>query len=136
MIVYELDDGYFSINDLSILKVIKPTSRVDIFTLWKTQKGIKAGDRGIETRFKNKWNEISDQKPPETHIYVVGVLSNGDGPIHDRYLICDSNGIGIGTSIGGLGNKDFGIHHLKEDEVLQGREKLNFSFIAWKLPSV
>ena len=116
-------DAYFTANDLSILKLIKPTSRVDIFTLWKTQKGMKTGDREIVSKFQSKWKEISDQRPPETHIYIIGIFSTGDGPIHDRYVISDNKGISLGTSIGGLGNKDSGVHHLQEAEVTSVEQK-------------
>jgi len=115
--VIRIYDAYFSYKDLAILKCIKPNHRVDIFTLWKTHKGVKIGDRDVERLYKTKWEELSDQKPPETHINIIGVMSNGDGPIHDRYILSGNKGISIGTSIGGAGNKDSGIHILNETEV-------------------
>lgn len=115
--VIRIYDAYFSYKDLAILKCIKPSKRVDIFTLWKTHKELKIGDRGVEKLYKNKWEELSDQEPPETHIYIIGVMSTGDGPIHDRYILSGTNGISIGTSVGGAGKKDSGIHALSETEV-------------------
>lgn len=112
-------DAYFSQKDLTILKSINPSSRVDIFTLWKTQKGLSVGDHDIELRYKSKWKDISDQSPPETHIYIVGIRSNGDGPIHDRFVISDDKGVSLGTSIGGLGKKDSSVHYLDRDEILK-----------------
>ncbi|PKO15283.1 MAG: hypothetical protein CVU39_11815 [Chloroflexi bacterium HGW-Chloroflexi-10] len=107
-------DAYFSASSLSILKVIKPNTRIDIFTLWKSQKGINPGNRNIERLYKEKWEEISDQPPPETHIYIIGTLENGDGPIHDRYIVTNGIGVGIGTSLSGLDNKDSSINYLDE----------------------
>lgn len=123
-------DAYFSYQDLAILKYIKSSNSVYIFTLWKTQRGVKIGDREIEKLYKSKWSEISDQPPPTTNIYIVGIISNGDGPIHDRYILGGKKGISIGTSIGGTGNKDSGIHILKEDEITKVDQNLIFPLMS------
>jgi hypothetical protein len=57
-----------------------------------------------EEAYRNHWRiRISDQKPPETDIVVVGTESKGDSPIHDRWWVTENSGIRMGTSFNTLG---------------------------------
>jgi hypothetical protein len=113
-----IHDPYFTDADLDLIKCISPDIRVDVLTLWRAQTGISVGDRAIRRRYQDAWNVISDQVPPETHIYVIGT-SSGDGPIHDRYIITEGGGLSLGPSIEGLGRKDTSVHILDADEAMR-----------------
>lgn len=110
-------DAYFTHNDLDILKLIKPTIRVDIFTLWKSQNSPLIEIPEIEKRYRAKWIDICDVEPLETHIYIIGISTTGEGPLHDRYILGENEGIIIGTSISGLGKKDTSLHKIHDEEV-------------------
>jgi hypothetical protein len=99
-----------------LLKFIPRECRVDILTLWKTQKGLSPGDRIVEQRYLKAWSDVSDQRPPEAHIHIVGIPTGGDGPIHDRYMITQGGGISLGPSLAGLCHKDTSFHILDAEE--------------------
>jgi len=109
-------DPYFTAAELDILKFISPAIRVDILTSWKVQ-GMSAGDPAIEHRYRDAWNNISDQRPPETHIYISGIKSSGESPMHERYITTQGGGIQLGTSLSGLGRRDSYTRLLDADEV-------------------
>lgn len=111
-------DAYFTTANLHILKHIDPAIRVDVLTLWKSQR-ISFGNRDIQQQYQDAWNAISDQTPSEVHIHIMGIRSTGDGPIHDRYIITQGGGLYLGSSIDGLGLKDTSIHLLNSDEAAQ-----------------
>lgn len=108
-------DPYFTTAELDILKCISPDARVDILTSWKAQK-VSPGDSTIEHRYRDAWDSISDQRPPETHIHIVGVRSSGESPMHDRYIVTQNGGMQLSTSLSGLGRKDTYIRPLDADE--------------------
>ncbi len=111
-------DAYFTTASLHILKHIDPDIRVDVLTLWKSQR-IPFGSRDVQQQYQDAWDAISDQAPPEVHIHIVGIKSTGDGPIHDRFIITQGGGLHLGPSIDGLGLKDTSIHSLNSDEAVQ-----------------
>jgi hypothetical protein len=46
---------------------------------------------------------LTDQDPPDVEIVVLGRQPAGDTPIHDRWILCGTQGLRLGTSIGSLG---------------------------------
>jgi len=120
-------DPYFTITELDILKCISPDIRVDILTLWKSQE-VARGDRATEQRaieqlYRDAWNDISTQEPPEVHIHIVGIQSTRDGPIHDRYIITQDAGVHISSSLSGLGLKDTSVYLLDTNEAAKVEEE-------------
>lgn len=107
-------DPYFRPSDLDLLLEIDPECRVFIVTSWKGL-GLTAGDRGVEQLFGVAWKTLSKQAPPWVQMHVVGTRS-GDTPLHSRYIITDTAGLAIGTSMGGFGHKDSDIRLLGPDE--------------------
>jgi len=119
----KLYDPYFTAAELDVLKHISPDTRVDVVTSWKAQE-VSPGDPAIEARYRNAWDRISDQRPPETHIHIVGIRSSGESPMHDRYIITDEAGLQLGTSLSGLGRKDTYIRPLDADEASGVEQKV------------
>jgi len=103
-------DPYFSEQELKILTAINHQTRVIIMTSSTCRELV-----GIEQRYKRHWLSICDQLPSATNVYVYATAS-GRSPIHDRYIITDSGGLSLGTSINGFGSKDSGISILDFDE--------------------
>jgi hypothetical protein len=73
----------------------------------------------IKTQFEDAWKEISDQTPPPTFIVVHGIVyeTEQNDEFHDRYIITKNAGLSIGTSLNGLGNKEFFISTLPLEDV-------------------
>ncbi len=123
----KIHDPYFTAAELDILKSIPLDIRVLILTSWKVQQGISPGDiAAVQQRYKEAWNDLSDQQPPETRIYILGDTEDGDSPMHNRYYItAKGRGIELGTSQSGLGLKDSHIRILDSNEV----NKIEVEFI-------
>jgi len=111
----KLYDPYFTAAELEVLKHISPDTRVDVVTSWKAQE-VSPGDPAIEARYRDAWDRMSDQTPPETHIHIVGIRSSGESPMHDRYVVTQKAGLQLGTSLSGLGRKDTYIRPLDADQ--------------------
>lgn len=69
--------------------------------------------------YRQFWSEkLSDQKPPETEIFIVGTQKGGELPIHDRWWITRGKGLRFGSSFNSLGQKkDSEVSSLTPDEV-------------------
>ena len=122
-------DPYFTAAELGILKFINPDFRVDILTSWKAQQGFSPGDPIIEHHYREAWDSISDQRPPETHIIVVGIGSTGESPMHDRYITTGSGGLQLGSSLSGLEKKDTHIRLLDADEAAKVEQEFIFPLL-------
>jgi hypothetical protein len=109
-------EPYFSVKELELIKHINPNTRVIILTSWKGQKKVEVGSYEIQNIYKEAWKKISDQDPPEVHVYIIGVSSTVTGPIHDRYIISKLGGLYLGSSINGLGSSDTSFTILSESE--------------------
>jgi hypothetical protein len=113
-------DPYFAVEDLEVIRFISYDARVHLLTLRKSQvdkNDAKPDDNKVIKSYQQKYIEIFGDQGPEIHFYIFGTITRGDGPIHDRYYI-SSDGIGIqmGTSTGGLGNKDSVIRIMDTNE--------------------
>jgi hypothetical protein len=120
----KIHDPYFSISDIGILKHVGEDVQVFIVTSWKAQKGVTPGDRSIEQAYKSAWSAISDHAPPWTQVTITGIKTNGDSPLHSRYLISRQVGLNLGTSIGGLGEKHTDLRELTEGEATEIEREL------------
>ncbi|MEK5056462.1 hypothetical protein MHH96_24125 [Niallia sp. FSL K6-0212] len=113
-------DPFFSPDDLKILQIfrdIKPNIKFAILTSVKNQRqeNIKGN---YEEEYMNFWRlNISDQDPPEVDITIVGKKSDGELPIHDRWIFTKENGLRMGTSYKSLGlKKDSEISIIESNE--------------------
>ncbi|WP_342541949.1 ATP-binding protein [Paenisporosarcina sp. FSL H8-0542] len=103
-------DPYFDVNMLNLLKQIGNDSRIFIYSSTKSANLEKLPDL-----YKAHWKSICDNVPPETHIYMLATGS-GSSPLHDRFIISDSAGMNLGTSLNGYGSKISSIKFLDYDE--------------------
>jgi len=117
-----ISDGYFSPEELDILKLISevnPSCEVTILTSYKhlMKSGVK---RPWQESFTHYWNSsISSEAPPPTEIIIVNEEPNGDYPIHDRWWISDKSGLNVGTSLNSLGhNKTSELKTLSENDTM------------------
>jgi hypothetical protein len=111
-------DAYFRPENLKLLASIPDDTRVYILVLRKGQNG-ERDDRKLEQIYRQEVKSIFGKACPEIHLFIFGTKTTGDGPIHNRYYITQENrGIQIGTSTGGLGNKDSDIRIMKSEEVI------------------
>jgi hypothetical protein len=96
-------DPYFVPESLWVLKIVKrekPTARVSILL---GRKHLDSATAGSVEPFQSAWRAISDADPPETSLVIAGVGPTGKAPIHERWLVSESGGLRIGTSIQDIG---------------------------------
>jgi hypothetical protein len=109
-------DPYFSPSELELLLDIDPEVRIFIVTCWATHRGLGVGDRLVEGLYRSQWERLSAQAAPWVCIHIIGVLSDGQSPLHSRYVITGGVGLWMGTSVGGLGLRDTDIRSMGTDE--------------------
>lgn len=100
-----LCDPYFGAkeNDLEFLRLVLracPSSDVTILT---GKNVLMEQNVNSEELFMNQWRGSCDQAPPSTRVIGVGALENKKLAIHDRWLICGTRGLKLGTSFNGIG---------------------------------
>jgi hypothetical protein len=109
-------DPYFKPVDMKVITSIPKDVHVHILTLRKSQVDLR-DDEKVKEEYERIVTSLFGESFPEIHVYIFGTKSTGDGPFHDRYYIANGNkGIQIGTSVGGLGNKDSAIREMLPDE--------------------
>lgn len=104
-------DPYLVADDLDILSDVDPECQIFVFTSWKAQKGFSPGDKAVRQVYQRKWELIFASPRPTLQMLILGTKS-GDSPVHSRYIISEDRGLGLGTSISGLGLKDTDIREL------------------------
>ena len=82
-------------------------------------------------KFEQAWIEKSHQTPPPTLVVVHDSIygSTDQDQFHDRYIVTKGSGLSIGTSLNGLGNKEFFVSVLTEDDA----SYVEFKYIDPKL---
>jgi hypothetical protein len=132
----KISDEYFGPDELEILlllRSVKPNCKVQILTSKQHQDNEKVG-------MPNKWEEVyctywrlhvsSVQDPPDTEITVIGTITRGESPVHDRWWLTEGSGIRVGTSFNGLGNSLSEISILSP-EVAATREREVDNYLQW-----
>ncbi|MBP7998029.1 MAG: hypothetical protein KA314_02530 [Chloroflexi bacterium] len=111
-------DPYFTQDELHILKSVPSNVSITILTSWKAQTGITVGDiDSLRLKYLDTWNNTSDQNMPPTRLYLFGIKSSGDSPLHERYYVSsEGRGLRLGTSQSGLGKKDTDIRAMGAEE--------------------
>jgi hypothetical protein len=113
----EICDPYFDLEQLWILQTIPTDVRVTIATTWKTLEHAKIpkNTRAAEEAFKQAWTRRSCQDPPSTLVLIQDPESNDE--YHDRYILSREVGLSVGTSLNGIGNREFAITVLTPEDV-------------------
>jgi hypothetical protein len=122
-------DPFFGLSELVILrdiKSVKPKCKVYILSSKKhqIQQGIQSP---WEESYLNYWRKnISDQEPPETEFIIIGTISQGETPIHDRWWLTKGSGLRLGSSYNSLGiSKMSDISLLDWEEALTREDEIN-----------
>lgn len=113
-----LCDPYFSPKDIEFLALVlsnAPESDVVILTSRSKLEDLNSAN---DEKFLENWWAIKDQDPPATQIIAVSQADSIKTPLHDRWILCESHGVRLGTSFNSIGkgklseiskidNKDF-----------------------------
>jgi hypothetical protein len=102
----KITDPYFGPENLVVIKAIREVNEdipIHILTSRKFQT-----DSGVEQpweeAYQSHWRlEVADMDPGDVQITVIGRISTGQHPIHDRWFLSQDNGIRLGTSINSIG---------------------------------
>ncbi len=105
-----LCDPYFGPSDLVLLKKLKDVdSSCEIAVLTSPEKIHEAagGDpMRYEDAFIRAWRDTVSQDVPENIRIVIASLGSGKkGPIHDRWLLGEREGLRLGSSVGSIGER-------------------------------
>ena len=123
-------DPYFNSTDLPFLVEISrrvPWLRICIVT---GRLGEKDTNGSLPNIYREAWRNLCDHSPPKTEVLVVGMVNHRSPPFHDRWILSQSAGIHLGTSIGGLGKRDSSITALNGDDLAKVHA------IVWKYRSL
>ena len=94
-------DTYFEKEDLEFLKIVLEIDATTEVVILASKAGI---NENCESKFREEWGKISDQEPPITEIVFCWIPhENNKCPFHDRWIITESGGLRLGTSINALG---------------------------------
>ena len=103
--VLTIADPYFTPSELDWLQVIrsvKPECVISILTARAHQPKAPPGEELADV-YTEAWRLKYDQAIPKTSIAVIGGEKTRQSPIHDRWIICRTGGLRLGTSLNSLG---------------------------------
>ncbi len=131
----KIQDPYFSLNDLEFLNLlisVNPNCEVYVLTGLSNQEKTS---KSLKETYHDYWRfNISDQRPPDTEVVIVG-NQHGRPPFHDRWLITKSGGLRLGTSLNSLGRKVSEISRMSPEEVSERESILDQYLIHHKKDS-
>lgn len=108
-------DPYFTKDDIDIVQaILSANSNCQVYILASASYLSKEESNSNEL-FERAWQKISDQTPPDTYIYGVG-MHEGKELIHDRWMLTKNAGLRIGTSLNSLGFKYSEISLMSDSE--------------------
>ena len=125
----KISDAYFSPPDLELLTLVlssAPKLKVYILTSKEHQLDQKV-QAPWEDAYSQYWKQnFSDQKPPDTTIFVVGTQRTHQLPIHERWWLTRGGGLRVGTSFNSLGaGKTTEITRLTSEEASERELEVN-----------
>lgn len=101
-----ISDPYFGPDDVDLIFEIAkaaPHSNVRVLTGRRHLMGLELNGN-FEAAFADAWRSVCDATASDIEICVIGVNSDGDHPIHDRWFLSQDDGLRLGTSAKSLGN--------------------------------
>ena len=128
-------DPYFGMSDLHLLLQIvevNPWLKVHIVTgrLHQNDK-----ESSLAEAYAQAWRGQCDHSPPETDIMIVGTVTSGAAPFHDRWILSKSAGLHLGSSVNSLGSRDSVITRLRGGE-LERTRRLIEKYLARQIREV
>lgn len=99
-----ISDPYFSPTDIGFLQSLTeaaPDATFRVLISREHMRKIKVDS--AEDSFLDAWQEISDVAPPKVRFAIVGYGPAGKHPVHDRWIVSESSGIRLGSSINSIG---------------------------------
>lgn len=116
-----LCDPYFGLGDMEFVRLVLgecPDRRLTILTSKKSIGSAGADD------FGKAWSDMADQDPPDVEIIAMSDPGDHRSPVHDRWLLGDSTGLRLGTSMGGFGGRLSEISQLDAGRAIELRARL------------
>lgn len=118
-------DPYFSAQEIDLIKQFhfeRPSARFTILSCKSNRAGA-----GVAVGLESAWTAVCDQAAPE--IRLITVTYDGDGlkgPIHDRWMLSNRQGLRMGTSLNSMGlSKLSEISTLNESQTLEVQKSLH-----------
>lgn len=114
-------DPYFTLDQLEVIRAAQEGSpTVEIYVVGGPQlldqqkSGVDIADH-----FQRVWSEkFERERPPSLTISIPFLDQDRSSPIHDRWILTESEGLKLGTSLNGLGERESSISEISKAEFL------------------
>lgn len=116
-----LCDPYFGVGDMEFVRLVLGECPDKGLTVLTSKKAL--GAAGADD-FAKAWSDVVDQDPPDVEIVAISDPGDSRSPVHDRWLLGDSAGLRLGTSMGGFGGRLSEISALDPGAVSELRARL------------
>jgi hypothetical protein len=121
----QICDGYLSVNDVcDLLRIIARHHPECSVSLLISEKSLGVPIEEAEQAFLQRWNNITNIDPPDTHIIVASTGAQRKSPVHDRYFLTESKGLTTGTSANGYALSVHSMAEMDEDHFQTMRARL------------
>ena len=107
-------DQYFSINDLEwlfLIQSVDPTINVTVVTGRKMNK-----IEDFRKEYTNQWRASYDSDPMPITVHLLDFGGKKESFVHDRWCLCKTGGLKIGTSFNSLGRQESEMEIIPSDE--------------------
>lgn len=98
-------DPFFGPNELEIVKLVRKSgcnSKITVLTSRKHQTQNQL-IQPWESEYRKGWNRISSIDAGHCDIIVAGGKSTGELPVHARWILAPESGLGLDSSLNGIG---------------------------------
>lgn len=123
-----ISDPYFTESDLEAISCIRSVSKEAAVVVLTSRSEIakRFTEERIKPAFQNAWRvEFPLIEPGVVHICVVGLQDSGISPIHDRWWICEKEGLRLGGSWNGIGKeKEMELSIIPEPDLQDKRSEI------------
>jgi hypothetical protein len=95
-------DGYLNVDDIcDLLHMVVRHQRECAVTLLVSEKALGVTIDETGQALLQRWSNLTNVDPPDTHIIIASTGAQKKSPIHDRYFLTESAGLTTGTSANG-----------------------------------
>ena len=99
-------DPYFGPGDLWVVRLVMETNPNMTVRILTGHAGLDANTISNKSdAYSSAWRDLCEQEPPYTEIHSINLVGSRKTPLHDRWILSNSSGIRLGTSINSIGNK-------------------------------
>lgn len=96
-------DVYFGLGELNVIRLIRQAGLSGKITVLTSRKHQGKVDLPWDESYRVAWQRLTSSDPGHCDIIIVGGKNSGELPVHARWMLSSSTGLGIDASLNGLG---------------------------------